>query len=459
MIKPTRTGLVILAWIFALVLSGCGSSSTNPFTYFKASNTDPGDEFGRAVAISDDGGTLAVGAYLESSDGVTVPIESNNDEAAAGAVYVFTSTGGWQQQAYLKATTAAAGDQFGFSVALSSDGNTLAVGSPFYDGAGTDRGAVDIFTRSGSTWAHQQQIVGLADNDGYGWAIALSNDGSVLVVGAPLESTTASSSGTVYVYTTTNGWASVATTDTIKAATPSANDQLGVSVSINAAGTTFAAGANQISSAGNGYVKIFVPTGGSSDWATNTGYDERNIVATDGDTDDQFGVAVSLNSAGDVLAVGAYQEDSGQTNDATDDLAADAGAAYVFVTSDSWATTDTEVYVKPSSPAAGDEFGTAVALNGSGDTLAVGATFAGTGGTAYRITNTGTWAGGIASRWAITPSYPDTGDQFGFAVYLSADAGKMAVGAKGENSSATGVNGDQTDDSETDSGAAYIHTP
>lgn len=118
-----------------------------------------------------------------------------------------------------------------------------------------------------------------------------------------------------------------------------------------------------------------------------------------------------------------------------------------------------EVYVKASSPVAGDEFGTSVSLSSSGSTLAVGATFAGTGGTAYRITNTGTWAGGIASRWAIAPSGSDAGDQFGYTLSLSADAGKMAVGAKGEDSSATGVNGDQADDSEGDSGAAYIHTP
>lgn len=455
---PSRVGLTIFLWIFVLVISGCGGTgSTDPFTYFKASNTDPGDEFGRAVAISGDGTTLAVGAYLEASDGVTIPIESNNDDAAAGAVYIFSSTGGWQQQAYIKATSPAAGDQFGFSVALSSDGNTLAVGSPFHAGGGTNRGAVDVYTRSSGTWTHKQQIIGLVDSNSLGYSVALSDNGSVLAIGVPFASTSA---GAVHVYTSGDSWTSIDTPDVLTASGGGANDQLGISLALSGDGNVLAAGANQISSAGNGYVTIFIPTGGTS-WADNTGSSQNNVVTANGDTDDQFGVAVDLNNAGDVLAVGAYKEDSGLSNDPTNDVTptSDFGAAYVFVTTTSWASTDTEVYVKPSSPVAGDEFGTSVALSSNGNTLAVGATFAGTGGTAYRITNTGTWAGGIASRWAIAPSNVDNGDQFGYSLSLSADANKLAVGAKGEDSSATGVNGDQTDDSEGDSGAAFIHTP
>jgi len=456
----TRVVLLVGTMVIALMMTGCGGGGggTNPFTYFKASNTDTGDDFGRAVALSDDGTTLAVGANLEDSDGVTVPIESNNSDSAAGAVYIFTSVGGWQQQAYVKAQSPAADDWFGFSVALSADGNTLAVGAPYYGASNT--GAIYVYTRSGSTWTFKQQVTGISANDGFGWAVALSDDGSVLAAGAPFESTSANSSGALYVYTTADSWGTVATTDSIKSvgAASEANAQLGVSIALNGSGTVLAGGANQISTAGPGFVKIFVPTGGSSNWATNTGYTEKVITATGGETDDQFGVSVSLNSVGDMLAVGAWQEDSNTISDTTNNGATDSGAAYVFVTSDNWgAAAPTETYVKATSPVADDNFGTSVALNGSGNTLSVGAPFAASTGTAYRIVNNGTWAGGIASEQAITPPSGNYGDQFGFSVSLSATAGSLAIGDKGEDSAATGINGDQSDNTKPDSGAAFVH--
>jgi hypothetical protein len=455
----TRLALLVCTLVIALMMTGCGGGGgggTNPFTYFKASNTDTGDEFGRSVALSDDGATLAVGAYHEDSDGVTVPIESNNSATAAGAVYVFTSVGGWQQQAYVKAPTPAAYDWFGFSVALSADGNTLAVGAPQYPASS---GVVYVYTRSGSTWTFKQQMTAGASGDGFGWAVALSDDGSVLAVGAPFESTSASSSGALYVYTTIDSWSNVATTNSIKSsgAASEANAQLGVSVALNGAGDVLAGGANQISSAGPGFVKIYKPTGGGGDvWATQS---EVSVTAADGELDDQFGVSVSLNTAGDMLAVGAWQEDSNTITDTTNNGAADSGAAYVFVTADNWATAPTETYVKASSPVANDNFGTSVSLNGSGDTLSVGAPFAASTGTAYRVVNNGTWAGGIASEQAITPPSGDNGDQFGFSVSLSASAGRLAIGDNYEDSAATGINGDKTDNSKPDSGAAYVYVP
>ena len=458
----TRVALIVWTLAIALMMTGCGKHQTDPFTYFKASNTDAGDDFGRSVALSDDGTTLAVGAELEDSDGITTPIQSNNSDSAAGAVYVFTSVGGWQQQAYVKASVPAADDWFGFSVALSSDGNTLAVGAPYY--GASDNGAVYVYTRSGSTWTFKQQITGTAANDGLGWAVALSNDGTVLAAGAPFESTSASSSGELYVYTTSDSWGSIATTDSIKSsgAASEANAQLGISVALNGSGTVLAGGANQISSAGPGFTKVFLPTGGSNNWATNTSYTEKTITAAVSNTDDQFGVSVALNTAGDMLAVGAWQEDSNTISDTSNNGATDSGAAYVFVTSDSWATAPAETYVKATSPVTNDNFGTSVSLSGSGNTLIVGAPApapATKTGTVYRIVNNGTWAGGIASEKTITPPSGDNGDQFGFSVSSSASADKVAIGDKGEDSVATGVNGDKTDNSKADSGAAYVYVP
>ncbi len=84
------------------------------------------------MALSADGKALAVGAPAEGSGAVGIGGEQDDDTAAgAGAVYVFLeSAQGWQQQSYLKAAHPGSGDQFGWTVAMSDDAGTLAVGAP-----------------------------------------------------------------------------------------------------------------------------------------------------------------------------------------------------------------------------------------------------------------------------------------------------------------------------------------
>src|SRR5262245_24489491 len=122
---------------------GCNNDCTVSLpAYVKASNTGAGDQFGSSVALSADGSTLAVGAWLE--DSVAAGIGGNqadNSAPAAGAVYLFTRSGTtWSQQAYVKASNTGANDWFGSSVALSADGSTLAVGASREDSAATGIG-------------------------------------------------------------------------------------------------------------------------------------------------------------------------------------------------------------------------------------------------------------------------------------------------------------------------------
>src|SRR5699024_5968785 len=90
------------------------------------------EQFGASVALSRDGNTLAVGAYGEDSKATGIDGDQGDDSASsAGAVYVFVRDEGgtWTQEAYIKASNPDAHDRFGTSVALSRDGNTLAVGA------------------------------------------------------------------------------------------------------------------------------------------------------------------------------------------------------------------------------------------------------------------------------------------------------------------------------------------
>lgn len=104
-----------------------GTSTGIRATYIKASNTGMGDTFGNAVALSSDGSTLAVGAIGQTSTA-----------RGAGDVHVFVRAGDtWSQQAHLEGSNTGAGDYFGYSVSLSADGATLAVGAWFEDSSAT----------------------------------------------------------------------------------------------------------------------------------------------------------------------------------------------------------------------------------------------------------------------------------------------------------------------------------
>jgi hypothetical protein len=120
--------------------------------YLKASNTGrvpvgdevgDGDEFGFSLALSADGNTLAAGAVSE--DG------ADDKQAQSGAVYVFTRSGStWAQQALVKGSNTEAGDLFGYGVALSDDGNTMAVAGYDEDGSGKGINPPDDNSLAGS---------------------------------------------------------------------------------------------------------------------------------------------------------------------------------------------------------------------------------------------------------------------------------------------------------------------
>src|SRR5205807_1394749 len=112
--------------------------------YVKASNPREGAQFGFAVALSADGSTLAVGSQMEESGATGINgNQADNSMPNSGAVYIFARSGtAWSQQAYSKASNtgdAEEGDQFGYSISLSGDGNLLVAGA-----IGEDSGATTV---------------------------------------------------------------------------------------------------------------------------------------------------------------------------------------------------------------------------------------------------------------------------------------------------------------------------
>lgn len=455
--------------------------------YIKASNTDAQDQFGYSIALSGD--TLAVGAPGEDSSAFGANANQlDNSAPASGAVYVFTRVNGvWTQQAYLKASYVSANNRFGTSVALSGD--TLAVGAPDdSNGIWVVSGAVYVFTRSGGGWSQQSRLTAsrIGSGDRFGHSVSLAGD--TLVVGAPYESIGAGGiggplwygTGAVYVFTRSNGlWGQQAylkasNLDTQPNQGPI--EAFGFSVAIS--GETLAVGApeedsaatgvngNQIdnSAPSSGAVYVFTRTGGT--WSQQAYVKASNTNATD-----RFGHSVALD--GDVLAVGAPDEDSAATRAnpggaaEIDNSAAGSGAVYVFARSGGvWIQ---HSYLKASNTNAGDFFGYSLSLNGP--VLAVGAPWEGSqaygvnpgagaeadnsalhSGAVYVFTQSGgLWRQDALVKASNTsPNY-----EFGGSVAVSGDT--LAVGSIGESASHTGVIVGNSDDiSAPYSGAVYV---
>ena len=452
-------------------------NSANAVGYLKASNPRLADYFGSSVALSADGSTLAVGAYGVDSDAPEVIENPIVDQISAklrdrsGAVYVFERVDhSWQQTAYLKPETEDTSLYFGASISISDDGNTLAIGAYGEDSNATGidgdqdnslaggSGAAYIYTHNGNIWTQSAYIKAsdTASGDWFGTSVELSGDGNILAVGAPghsveIEGITVSFSGAVYVFSnTTTTWiqqAYIVPTD-INAA-----GYFGSSVALDEDGDVLA-----IYSSGPDAIYLLQRSGDDwSDWAEL-------------DSDGIFTGALSLSDDGTVLAVGAVNDSSGATGidgDSTDTSASKSGAVYVFATDGSdWMQ---QAYIKASNAEKNDRFGVSLSLSSDGTFLAVGASAessvaTGVNGDQYDNSESSCGAVYMFARqndaWTqtsyIKPSNSSSGvEYFGGSIALSSDAGTLAVGATGEDSFS--MSGNQQDTSGGDAGAVYVY--
>ena len=331
----------------------------------------------------------------------------------AGAAYVFTRSGtSWSQQAKLVASNAGAGDQLGYSVAI--DGDTIVAGANNEDTAAQDAGAAYVFTRSGTSWSQQAKLVASDAQaaDYLGWSVGI--DGDTIVVGAFGEDTGGSYAGAAYVFTRSGTtWSQQAK---LVASDAQANDYLGRG-EIGISGDTIVLGAYREDTGGSdaGAAYVFIRSGTS--WS-----EQAKLVASDAQANDQFGRAVSISS--DTVVVGASLEDAGGT---------DTGAVYVFTRSGT--TWSQQAKLVSENPNGLDEFGISVDIDG--DSVIMGATKEDTGsqdtGAVYIFTRSGTtWSQQKLLKASDVPAYK----RFGWAAAID---GKTAVGTSKLIDSNTGA--------------------
>jgi hypothetical protein len=358
-------------------------------------------EFGVLVALSADGNTALVGGW--------------NDDGRKGAAWVFTRTGGvWSQQGpKLVGAGVSPGDGFGTSVALSSDGNTALIGAPGND---FRNGAAWVFTRSGSTWTQQGPKLtgaGATGSPWFGYTVALSGDGNTALIGGWLDD---GWKGAAWAFTRSGGtWAQQG--EKLVAADEDGEGMFGTNVTLSADGNTALIGGwnddsefgGHLDYSGKGAAWVFTRSGSTwtqqgskltpDDETGNGKFGTIVALAASGDTaliggwnDDhskgaawvftrsgstwaqqgpkltgagetgegRFGVAVALSADGDTALVGGLADDSTR------------GAAWLFTRSGStWAQQGSKL--TPGDGAGEGEFGTNLALSADGATALIGA--------------------------------------------------------------------------------------
>lgn len=433
--------------------------------YIKASNTDFDDRFAESLAL--DGDTLVVTSRLEDSVATGINGDQvDNSASNAGAAYLFTrgAGGDWIQQAYLKASNAESNDFFGSSAAV--NGDTLAIGAVWERSSATgvdgdqndnsvlDAGAAYVFSRDiNGVWSQTAYIK--ASNTGqldlFGSALAL--DGDTLAVGAVGEWSAATGvngdqsdnsaelAGATYVYTRDGAgtWSQQAY---LKASDTDSNDQFGSALALD--GDTLVVGAPEsflctgcdTTTETGGKVYVFVRA------AVDTWTQQAVLQPANVERFHRFGSAIAIE--GDMLVVGAPE---GGINN--------SGAVYVY-TRDGSGSWSEQAQLSAHNTDQFDKFGSDVDLrNGM---LLVGAS-----GEDNQVGLSGSGAAYLFAREAsqqweqrmyLRADNREEGDAFGSTVAIG--EGFFVVGAMFEGSGATGINGDQADNSARDSGAAYV---
>jgi hypothetical protein len=252
------------------------------------------ENFGWSVGL--DGGSAVIGA---------IGYGASNQ----GCAYVFTGAGAtWTLQQQIVPTDPAANDQFGRFVAIDAD--TVIAGAPYADiSARTDQGAAYVFVRSGSTWTQQQKLTASdgAAGDYFGWGVAI--DGDTALAAAPRNDAQATNAGAAYVFVRSgSSWTQQQKLIPTQAA---ANDYAGgyyttfmEAAAVALLGDTLAIGlpSNKGSGIYSGYyvggVVLFTRSG--TTWTQSAIHLQISTTA-----DSAFGVGLALASSPRAFAVGA----------------------------------------------------------------------------------------------------------------------------------------------------------
>jgi len=380
--------------------------------------------FGSALDLSEDGTELFAG--FSNDDSGVAGNSLDTSLSSSGSVYVFTKTSGvWAKTDYLQAGTIKNNARFGQSLDLSKDGQYLAVGAP---------------------------------NDSSGSNVINGNESDTSAAGA--------GSVTVFVRNPDNTWSQHAY---IKASDAAADDYFGTPVQISDDGSVLAVGAYRADGVGNSAERAGVGYIYKRSGVTWT--EDAMVEASNAKAQFYFSVNIDLSGDGTTFVASSRGQSSvgGINNDQLDDSASESGAVYVF--KDSGTSWDQEAFIKADRPFIGGNFGrTALILNETGDKLYVGengnrASSKGIDGDSFSEGKIRSGAFYIfektAGSWSkahfIKSPNPESYDEFGYSGDVSSDGSILAIGAYNENGNGKLLEGNPANNDTPGSGAVFIY--
>lgn len=292
--------------------------------------------FGAGVALSQNGDIAVVGA--------------RGDETLAGAVYEFRRTGDlWVQQAKITTNEIVPYDYFGNVLSISADASTMVVGAKY---SSFKKGNAYVFNRVGPVWTQIAKLSSTSKEDYFGSSVAISANGTTILIGTPYADGNVKATGCVYVYQRSGlNWENKAI---LKPGDDIEGMLFGSSVTLSSTGSTAVIGASAYSINGSVFGCAYVYTQSTGSWKMHT-----RLMATDKVSNDYFGNSVSISQNGTEVLIGAYNKELG------------VGAAYIFINvNDKWIQ---QSKIKAGDGMPGDWFAYSVGLSDFGTTAILGA--------------------------------------------------------------------------------------
>jgi len=406
--------------------------------------------------------TFAYGPVVALDDNGDIAAVAGGPHFSGAYVFVKDNAGNWSLVTTLNAV--------GGSVAISGDGNTVVVGDCSTSCGGNTPTAPDVFAVSNGNWPigvmNATAILTSSDCTGscsnFGYSVAVDYNGDTIAVGAPGTLTTCPNAGcpagTVFVYTMpSGGWTGRVPESAELVDSDASHFDLGASVSIDALGDTVVAGAAHVVDVGHlteanpGVVDVFRRQG---TWPAPANppaqiNPQATLTPPSQNAGDLFGSSVAISGDGHTIVAGAEYYPCPSSTCAKFGGTAGPGAAFVFVNNSdpsAWTTTNQPAAtLNASNKQNNDSFGMAASISYAGDTILVGTPgalqfvsqpFSPVAGQAYLFNRAGAWnglqqesqiltahSGASIGGQSVTP-----GNGFGAGVSISGHRGTIGVG-------------------------------
>lgn len=384
-----RIFVTALSVFISLISFSIIADDSNPVK-ITAKNRVRDTGFGRSVAISKDGSFIIAGA--------------SHEQKRMGGAHIFEKQGAsFKSTHIIPDRTVGAFQEFGADVAISGDGKTALVGSPYDSQAGKWSGAVYVYTRSGSQWkSNKIRPRSLRAGDYFGEALSISTDGNLWVAGASRKDIGRRDAGVVYTFSRRGkSWKE----SMLRHPRPNANDTFGHDVALSGDGSWLAVSAHTAGPVGRFKGQVFLFKRALNRWKLL-----RRIQPSGLTESAVFGQSLELSNDGSVLVVSAAQQKT-------------TGRVFIYSNVNSSGNPKPDILV----PDKDVRFGS-VAISGDGDLVLVadtGQSKVKNGGVVYRYKRSrNNWSSDL-----IRPNSPFKYAGFGGSMAISNDSGSFVVGA------------------------------